>query len=76
LTLRGSRLTDADLDTAMRIALQGLIHNPTAKLLTENETRRIADNIAKLTELVRNALNTPCWDHAFITTISTGGRRG
>ena len=28
--LRGSRLTDADLDTAIRTALQGLIHNSAA----------------------------------------------
>jgi len=30
LGLRGSRFTDADLDNAIRIALQGLIHNSVA----------------------------------------------
>ena len=30
LGLRGSRFTDADLDTAIRTALQGLIHNSAA----------------------------------------------
>jgi hypothetical protein len=30
LRLRGSRFTDADLDTAIRTALQGLIHNSVA----------------------------------------------
>ena len=40
LQLRGRRFTDADLDNAIRIALQGLIHNSVASRHPPSEPRK------------------------------------